>query len=110
LAPPPQALPSCRSMKMATPQSLPEGVSASAGISVSTAAVMKGFQRGQRDEGLFLRWWWRGFGCCRLVRRDTLRTSRRNRGSGKTCAKQESSPRKSVLGHQNLPLPAEGLC
>jgi hypothetical protein len=44
-------------MKMATPQSLPEGVSASAGISVSTAAVMKGFQRGQRDEGLFLRWW-----------------------------------------------------
>ena len=55
LAPPPQALASWRSMKVTTPQSLPDGDSSSAGINVSTAATMKAHSgRGQRQPRLGL--------------------------------------------------------
>ena len=87
-------------------QSLPDGESSSAGISMSTAATMNaasvavsvtngslsaagGSARGRRVR--------------RRLRLRLLRDPRRNRGAGKACAKQEFSARQRIVCHVNLP-------
>ena len=92
-------------MKIATPQSLPDGDSSSAGIVVHVRDDERRFGGGQRNKRLAVSCGQSRRG--RYVRRRLWlrlpRDPRRNRGAGEACAKQEFSARQRIVCHVNLP-------